>query len=156
MSDDNLTNDGTDDNSPKALREALEKANKELREYKKIAEQAAEEKRRESLTSILKAKGLKESAASHYKGDVSEEAVVQWATDLGLLSTEETKDANAEAAARAAELAGGSESLLPGHTSQSGVRVADPFKMLELVNSAGFTYEDGVRLGLFPADPNTV
>jgi hypothetical protein len=156
MSDDILTSDEDSDTSPKALRDALEKANKELREYKKLAEQAEAEKRTQSLQSILKAKGLKESAASHYKGDVSEEAVANWAKDLGLLNEEDVRDENADNAQRAAELSGGSQSLLPSSPNGKAPIIGDPHKLLELVNSDGFTYEQGVSLGIFPKDPNTV
>jgi hypothetical protein len=156
MSDDTL-NSENDETSPKALRDALEKANKQLAEYKKLAEEAAAEKRRESLTSILKAKGLKESAASHYTGDVSEESVVKWATDLGLLSTDTSgEDLNAEAARRASAASEGSQSLMGATATKDGKTVGDPHKILELMNTPGFSYEDGVRLGIFPKDPNVI
>lgn len=156
MSEETTSGNENDDTSPKALRDALEKANKRLAEFEKREQEAVAEKRKNSLTEILKAKGLKESAATHYAGEVSEDAVVQWATEIGLISTDDAKDKNAEAAQRAAAVSGSSSSQLGGGPSSNGPIVADPHKVLELMNTPGFTYEDGVRLGIFPKDPNTV
>lgn len=158
MSDDN-TLEVNDDTSPKALREALEKANKQLAEFRKMQEQADAEKRTTQLTEIFKSKGLKESAVAHFTGDVSEENVVKWATDLGLLSTstdDQKPDPNAEAAARAVAAAGGSASVSTAGAEGSGRRVADPFKAMELMQQAGFTYADGVAIGIFPERPDVV
>lgn len=158
MSDDTLNSDVNDaDNSPKALREALEKANKKNAELQKFVEEVQAEKRNAQLTEILRSKGLKESVAKHFTGEVSEENVISWATDLGLLGTEEAKDANSEAAARASLAAGGSSSLTAGASAgETGRVVVDPYKAMELMATAGFTYEDGVRLGVFPSNPDVV
>lgn len=159
MSDENL--DGTDsENAPKVLREALEKANKRLAEFEKREQEREAKDRQESLTSILKAKGLKESAASHYQGEVSEEAVVQWASDLGLIS-EETRDEKDEqntlGALRAAQLSGSSQSIPLGVTrGPNGGAMGAPEKIMELLQADGLTYEDYVRLGIFPKDPNVI
>lgn len=157
MSDDlNPGSENDESNSPKALRDALRKANDELAALRKEREDAAAEKRKSTLEEIFKAKSLKPSAASHYSGEASEDAVVQWATEIGLLATEETKDANAEAAARAAAVSGGSASPQPSSPSNGGPIVGDPQKILELMSNPAFTYEDGVRLGIFPEDPNVI
>lgn len=155
MSEDN-TPGSENDEGPKALREALEKANKELAALRKEREDAEKAKRDESLATILKSKGLKESAAAHYTGEASEDAVVKWATDIGLLSAEEENDENAEAARRAAAVSGSSASQPGGSPNPNGPIVGDPHKMLEMLSTPGFSYEDGVRLGLFPKDPNTI
>lgn len=154
MSDDNF--DG--DEGIKNLRAAHDKQAAELRELKKALEGYQQKERTNGLASIFKAKGLKESAISHYSGDVSEDAVEKWATDLGLLSAseQEENDANSEAAARAALATGGSQSLPAMSPGTNGPVIADPFKALELMQTPGFSYEDGVRLGIFPPDPNVV
>jgi hypothetical protein len=152
MSDENFEGD----EGFKNLRAAYDKLKAEKAEAEKTAQALLAEKRTASLSEILKAKGLKETVASHYTGDVSEEAVTKWATDLGLITeAPATLDANAEAAARAAAAAGGSEVSGASTAVKPGDRIlGDPAEIMSRLNN--LSYDDLVKIGYMPADPNQI
>ena len=150
MSDDNLN----DSDGIANLRKQYDELKASLTERDKKIAAFEKKERNSSLGEILKAKGLKETVANHYSGDVSEEAVTQWATDLGLLSVSEN-DANAEAARRAAAASGDSGSLSVDQSVTPGQRVlGDPEQILNALNT--LPYAELVKLGYMPADPNQI
>jgi len=155
MSDD--TFDGED--GFKNLRKAYDKQKADLAALQQSLEAIQAEKRGSQLAELFKAKGLSEAAAKHYTGDPSEDAVVAWATDLGLISAQSAPDSktdpNAEAAARVAGATSGRDELGNGVDSDSGKPVGDPFERLNALQSMG--YDDLVKAGYIPAhDPSAI
>lgn len=143
----------------KNLRKAYEATQTELKEARKALEKVSQKERTQSLTEIFKAKGIKESAATHYTGDVSEEAVVKWATEVGIPVTDPEagkESENQSAAARALAAAGGASNYSARAEVTPGQRVlGDPEEILALLN-ANLPYEEYVKLGMMPANPNQI
>lgn len=139
------------------LRKQYEEQKKALDTLLKENEELKTEKRNQSVTELFKAKGLPETAAKHFHGEVSEDAVVAFATDLGLLKADEASnennqsDANADAARRLSQNSGGSQGLniSPG----PGGRVLGSPQEIQLALDT-LNYKELVDLGLMPADPN--
>lgn len=159
-----MSEENEDSEGIAGLRKQYEETKKALAEAQKTLTDLQTEKRTQSLAELFKAKGLPESAAKHFTGEVSEDAVVSFATDLGLLQAAPQTDqpvvldANAEAAKRLAENAGGSQSL--GVSRGEGGRVlGDPDAILRVLQNAPKTkegYQQLVDAGLMPADPNRI
>lgn len=160
-----MSEENEDSEGIAGLRKQYEETKKALAEATKALGDLQAEKRNQSLAEIFKAKGLPETAAKHFTGEVSEDAVVAFATDLGLLKADQNdqgnnnaNDANAEAARRLSQNSGGSQSV--GVVKAEGGRVlGDPDAILRLIQGAPNTkegYQSLVDAGLMPADPNRI
>jgi hypothetical protein len=158
MSEENLDSEGI-----AGLRKQYEETKKALAEAQKSLNELQTEKRTQSVAELFKAKGLPETAAKHFTGEVSEDAVVAFATDLGLIKAGSgdqgnQTDANAEAARRLSQNAGGSQSL--GVTQGEGGRVlGDPDAIMRLIQNTPNTkegYQTLVDAGIMPTDPNRI
>lgn len=144
-----------------SLRKQYEETKKALADAQKLVKDLSDDKRKKDLGEIFKAKSLPETAAQHFTGEVSEDAVVKWATDLGLLKPvegtppKEPLDANAQAAQRLSENSHGSYGFHVESEQTPGTRVlGDADEIMHALKT--LPKEELQRLGLMPKDFNTV
>lgn len=73
--------EGNEDTGPKALREALKKANAELKALREENATFKQESRKTTVAAVLAAKGLPAKLAGLYTGEPDEASVDAWATE---------------------------------------------------------------------------
>ena len=152
MSDEN---DYDKANAPEWVKNLRKEAKASKAEAEQLRQQLAEAtaaKRAADLGEILKAKGIDPSAAELYSGDVSEDAVGQWATKFGKafgVTTQEQKpDPNAEAAQRVSDASYGTQ-VIP-ELSTEGQVVGDHAELERLMRT--LSREELQKRGMLPKD----
>lgn len=173
-----------DDTQPGDLRKLLEKALADRKKVRDELQTLQTEKRSGEVAKLLKEKGAPPGAAKFYSGDVSEAAVAAWLeenkdtfpitppTDATTQTTATTTgqqvqaqpDLNALAAQLLAQAtaAGDSGDFGAQVGAFQGAPVSDPAQIAQMeqvlrsLPNTAEGYAQGVKLGIFPANPHQI